>query len=164
VGYLFAVLGMLCFGLLGILSKMSDRRKCPPLATTFCLFSGSTLLTAISVTLFQGAGFAAPAFVVGIALAFGVVTVLASWVFLYALQFGKITTSWVILNLSAIVPAVGSIAIYGEPFGVRKLFLLLLVFVSILLLWKDMVEEHKRAMKENAVSGFSATRIGSEVD
>ncbi len=150
---------MLSFGLLGILAKVSDRYNCPPLATALCLFGGSTLMTGLSVAFFKGGEFGAPGFVVGIALAFGVVTVLSSWLFLYALKFGKITTSWVILNLSAAVPAIGSIVIYGEPLSVRKMPLLLLVAASILLLWKDMVEERRKS--ERAESGKQA--VSAEV-
>lgn len=145
MGYLFALLAMVSFGTLGILSKLSDRHNCSPLATTVALFGASTVMMGGAVLLWKQAQFAAPRMVVGVALTFGIITVLASWVFLYGIRFGKITTSWVIMNLSAAVPAVASAVIYGERMSPRRLLLLLLVAGSILLLWKDMREERKAA-------------------
>ncbi len=145
MGYLFAILAMLSFGMLGILSKLSERRNCSPLTTTVSLFAASTLMTAGAVVLAKNADFTAPRLVIGIALAFGVITMLSSWVFLYGIRFGKITTSWVIINLSAAVPAVLSTLIYGEKMDAKRLVILLLVIGAILLLWKDMRDERKAA-------------------
>lgn len=75
------------------------------------------------------------------AVFFGALAVLAFWVFLFGLRFGKISTSWVFINLSAAVPAVLSTVIYREKIGFRKVMVLSLVVVSILLLWKDMREK-----------------------
>jgi len=141
IGYLFALLGMVSIGTLGLLSKLADRRGCPPLITTLVLFTGSTALMALDVILFKRAKFVPPGRIIGIGLVFGALAVLAFWVFLYGLQFGKITTSWVFMNLSAAVPALLSAVIYKENVGFRKLLVLGLVIASILLLWKDMKEE-----------------------
>jgi drug/metabolite transporter (DMT)-like permease len=145
LGYLFALLAMVSFGMLGILSKLSDRHKCPALGTTLCIFAGATVMMGFAVIVFRDADFRPPAQVIGVAVVFGIITVLSSWVFLYGIKFGKITTSWVIINLSAAVPTIASIVIYGEPVGVRKILLLLLVGGSILLMWKDMKDEGARA-------------------
>jgi len=75
-------------------------------------------------------------------------TTLAFWVFLYGLRLGKISTSWVFMNLSAAVPAVLSAVIYKEKIGFRKLMVLSLVVVSILLLWKDMKERTDSSARE----------------
>ncbi len=139
-GYLFAVLSMLCIGALGLLSKLSDRKGCSPLETTLVLFAGSTLVMAFQVGFFKHARFVPPAKILGMAVFFGALAVLAFWVFLFGLRFGKISTSWVFMNLSAAVPAVLSAAIYREKIGLRKVIVLSLVIVSILLLWKDMKE------------------------
>ncbi|MFB3904006.1 MAG: EamA family transporter [Acidobacteriota bacterium] len=145
MGYLFAFLAMLSFGMLGILSKLSDRRNCQPLMTTVFLFAASTVMTGAAVVWGREADFAAPPLVVGVALAFGIITMLSTWVFLYGIRFGKITTSWVIINLSAAVPAILSTVVYGEKLGARKLVILLLVAGAILLLWKDMRDERGAA-------------------
>jgi drug/metabolite transporter (DMT)-like permease len=141
LGYLFAILAMLSIGALGILSKLADRQGCPPLLTTLILFGGSAGLMVLYVLLIQKATLRPPAVVVGVALLFGALAVLAFWVFLYGLQFGKITTSWIFMNLSAVVPATLSTVIYQEEISLAKAFALGFVVVSILLLWKDKQKE-----------------------
>ncbi|MEP7242959.1 MAG: EamA family transporter [Gammaproteobacteria bacterium] len=140
-GYTFALLAMLCIGTLGILSKLADRDDCTPLNTTLVLFGGSTVIMAVYVSVVQGAALVPPAFVTGTALFFGGLAVLAFWVFLYGLQFGKLTTSWIFMNLSAIVPAVLSVVLYHEAMSAVKALVLSLVVVSIILLWKDKQQE-----------------------
>ena len=49
LGYLYAVRAMLCFGMLGILGKLSKRRACPPSVTCFVLCGASTALMAPNV-------------------------------------------------------------------------------------------------------------------
>jgi drug/metabolite transporter (DMT)-like permease len=141
VGYLFAVLAMLSIGILGILSKLADRDDCTPLNTTLVLFGGSSLLMALYVGVIQRATLNPPAIVTGTALFFGALAVLAFWVFLFGLQFGKITTSWIFMNLSAIVPAVLSTVLYHEKISAAKTLTLGLVVASIVLLWKDKQQE-----------------------
>jgi drug/metabolite transporter (DMT)-like permease len=142
-GYAYAVVAMVSLGCLGLLSKLAERRGCSPLATTTAVFAAATIMMALQVAVLRGAGFTPGRQVVLIALAFGTVSVLASWLFLYGIRFGKITTSWVLINLSAAVPTVASTLLYREPMGWRKLAALLLAAVAILLLWKDMEAETK---------------------
>ena len=140
IAYLFALISMVCIGTIGLLSKVSDRKGCSPLATTLVTFGAAAVLMALHVILFKQANFFPQKAIVGMALFFGVLAILAFWVFLYGLRFGKISTSWVFMNLSAAVPAVLSTVIYKEKMGFRKLTVVSLVIVSILLLWKDMKE------------------------
>jgi drug/metabolite transporter (DMT)-like permease len=140
-GYSFAVVALLSFACLGILSKLADRRGCAPLATTTVVFAASSLFMSVQVAFVQKSTFVPPARVLAIALAFGIASVLASWFFLRAIQFGKITTSWVVINLSAAPPTIASTVLYNETLGVRKVAVLLLAGAAILLLWKDMQEE-----------------------
>ncbi len=137
LGYLFAVLAMLSIGMTGILSKLSDRYNCTPLNTSLIVFGGSSILMGLYVRLVQKATLGPPVVVSGTAAAFGVIAILAFAVFLYGLQFGKLTSSWIFLNLSAIVPAVLSILIYHEEITLAKVLVLGLVVASIILLWKD---------------------------
>lgn len=66
-------------------------------------------------------------------------------------RFGKISTSWLIINLSAAIPAAGSVVLYHEPVNAKKLAVLALAAVAVLLLWKDKQEdERKRAEGERA--------------
>jgi drug/metabolite transporter (DMT)-like permease len=137
IGYLYAVLAMVSIGTLGILSKLADREDCTPLNTTLILFGGSSVLMAAYVGLIQRSTLAPPGVVTGTAFFFGGLAVLAFWVFLFGLQFGKITTSWIFMNLSAIVPAVLSTVLYHEAVSATKAITLGLVVVSIVFLWKD---------------------------
>jgi drug/metabolite transporter (DMT)-like permease len=136
---------MASLGGLGILSKLAERRGCSPLATTTVVFGAATAMTAFYVGAIKRSGFVPPGRVVAIALIFGVFTVLASWAFLYGIRFGKITTSWVVISLSAAVPTIASTLIYHEPMSLRKIGALLLAAVAILRLWKDMQTDTEEA-------------------
>lgn len=135
---------MISIGALGILSKVADRMQCRPLTTTVVLFGGSTAFMALYVDVLQGSTLRPPTAVVGAAICFGALAILACWIFLYGLQFGKITTSWIFMNLSAVVPATLSTFIYHETLDIAKGLVLGLVVVSILLVWKDKKEEAGR--------------------
>ena len=132
---------MLSIGMLGILSKLGDRYGCTPLNTALTLFGGSTVFMGLYVCLVQKSTLLPPAVVSGTAIFFGALAILAFWVFLYGLQFGKITTSWIFMNLSAIVPAALSVLIYHEAVTLAKALVLALVVASIVLLWKDKQQE-----------------------
>ncbi len=137
IGYLFAILAMLSIGVLGVLSKLGDRYGCTPLNTALVLFGGSAVIMALYVALVQQASLVPPSAVGSTAIIFGALAILAFWVFLYGLQFGKLTSSWIFMNLSAIVPAALSVAVYGESVSPIKGVVLVLVVASIVLLWKD---------------------------
>jgi drug/metabolite transporter (DMT)-like permease len=136
-GYLFAVLAMLSIGVLGVLSKLADVHGCKPLNTALVLFGSSSIIMGLYVIVGQRASVIPPSAVGGTAIVFGALAILAFWVFLYGLQFGKITSSWIFMNMSAIVPATLSAVIYHEPISAAKAAVFVLVVVSILLLWKD---------------------------
>jgi drug/metabolite transporter (DMT)-like permease len=141
---------MLSIGALGILSKLADREDCTPLNTTLILFGGSSVIMALYVGLIQRASLTTPTVVTGTAFFFGGLAVLAFWVFLFGLQFGKITTSWIFMNLSAIVPAVLSTVLYHEQVSVTKTITLGLVVVSIVFLWKDKQQDSGAASTPEA--------------
>lgn len=62
---------------------------------------------------------------------------ISSLAFLVALRYGKISTSWLIINLSSAVPAIASALIYHETVNARKIAGLLLAVTALLLLYKD---------------------------
>jgi drug/metabolite transporter (DMT)-like permease len=152
-GYSFASVALLSFACLGILSKLAERRGCAPLATTTVVFASSSLFMTVQVALVQRSTFVPPGRVLAIALAFGIASVLASWFFLRAIQFGKITTSWVVINLSAALPTIASTVLYSEPMGLRKIAVLVLAGAAILLLWKDMQAETREQAGAEAATG-----------
>ena len=159
IGYLFAVLAMLSIGVLGILSKLADRPDCTPLNTTLVLFGGSSVIMGLYVRFIQGETLNPPVIVSGTAIFFGALAVLAFWVFLYGLQFGKITTSWIFMNLSAIVPAALSTILYHEKLGILKALVLGIVVLSIFLLWKDKQQESGQSLTPGEVSARANVKI-----
>jgi drug/metabolite transporter (DMT)-like permease len=150
---------MLSIGVLGILSKLADRPDCTPLNTTLVLFGGSSVIMGLYVRFIQGETLNPPKMVSGTAIFFGALAVLAFWVFLYGLQFGKITTSWIFMNLSAIVPAALSTILYHEKLGVLKALVLGLVVLSIFLLWKDKQQESGQVLTQSAVPARANVKI-----
>ncbi|HEX4485291.1 MAG TPA: EamA family transporter [Terriglobales bacterium] len=159
LGYLFAVLAMLSIGMTGILSKLSDRYDCTPLNTSLIVFGGSSILMGLYVSLVQKATLVPPAMVSGTAIFFGVIAILAFGIFLYGLQFGKLTSSWIFLNLSAVVPAVLSILIYHEAVTLAKILVLGLVVASIVLLWKDKQKEGRQVSTGGEVPAHANVKM-----
>jgi drug/metabolite transporter (DMT)-like permease len=72
-----------------------------------------------------------------IALPFGASAAAALWLFQRGLRYGRIATSWLLINLSAAIPTALSVVVYHEPLNLRKAGVLLLIVVSLLLLWWD---------------------------
>lgn len=80
---------------------------------------------------------------------------IAGLAFQTGIHFGKISTSWLIINLSAIVPAGLSIVIYHEHLTLRIVVVLLLTGLSIYLLWQDKKVEQrlkKQTTSQNQVT------------
>jgi drug/metabolite transporter (DMT)-like permease len=152
LGYLYMVLSLTSFGLIGIFAKFADTRGCRPSAVYTLAYGWSMLFSALFVVLFRGGSFHVPGVVYAIALPFGVASAIGGIVFMSGIRYGKISTSWLIINLSAAIPAIGSVLFYGEPVNPRKIAVLLLAVVSMLLLWKDK-QEDERLQQAHEVMG-----------
>jgi drug/metabolite transporter (DMT)-like permease len=150
-GYLYVLVSLLGYSLLGISHKLADVKQCGPRAITLLLFFWGGLLTTGYV--FAAGGYEEfPVKVVLIALVFGIFSSLAILTFQAGLRYGKIATSWLIMNLSMAVPAVLSILIYGEPVGLVKVASVALIFLSMFLLWQD-----KKVEAPDSTSGPDAS-------
>ena len=150
MGYLYMFLSLTCFGLLGIFAKIADLRGCKP-GSVYTLAYGWSLLFGVAfVTLFRGADFHAPLVVYEVALPFGVASVIGAMVFLAGIRYGKISTSWLVINLSAAIPAIGSIVVYHERVNPKKVAVIALAAVSVFLLWKDKEADEARNAALNA--------------
>jgi drug/metabolite transporter (DMT)-like permease len=86
-----------------------------------------------------------PAIVAAVALPLGALGVLAGVALQAAIRYGKLATSWLIINLSAAVPTLGSVVVYHETISARRIVALLLMALSVVLLWKDKQEDERRA-------------------
>jgi drug/metabolite transporter (DMT)-like permease len=137
------VLSLTSFGLIGIFAKFADTRDCRPSAIYTFAYGWSMLFSALFVVLFRGGSFHVPGIVYVIALPFGVASAIGGIVFMAGIRYGKISTSWLIINLSAAIPAIGSILFYSEPVNPKKIAVLLLAIASMLLLWKDKQEDER---------------------
>ncbi len=137
LGYLYMILSLCCFGCIGILVKFADLRGCRP-SSVYAFAYGWCVLFGIGfVTLFRGGAFRVPGAVYAIAIPFGMMNALGGIVFMTGVRFGKIATSWLIINLSAAIPAIGSVVLYHEPVNARKVAVLALAALAVVLLWKD---------------------------
>jgi len=98
---------------------------------------GWSLVFVILIGLASGHDFRTPLEVAGLALPFGVCAGVAILSLQTALGLGNISTSWLAVNLSAGIPTILSIALYKEPVNRWKVFALVTMAVSMVLLWKD---------------------------
>ena len=146
-GYFFMIAALVCYGMLGVFAKVADNRGCRPRPLYMLLFFWACLLVCGFVVLSEHGHFAIPIKVYWIALPFGIVAAVAGLAFQTGIHFGKISTSWLIINLSAIVPAVFSIVIYHEHLTLRIVVVLLLTGLSIYLLWQDKKAEERLEMQ-----------------
>jgi EamA domain-containing membrane protein RarD len=128
---------LLSFSALGIFHKLADVKKCRPNAITALLYFWSLVFVFGILSLVQRTTPAVPAEVAWIGIPFGVSAAVAILAFQAGIRHGKISTSWLAINLSSGVPTVASILIYSEAVTPMKAFALLLIPIAMVLLWKD---------------------------
>lgn len=145
MGYVFMFLGLGSFSLLGIFAKIADLKRCRPSALYLLLFGWAALLAWLACLGARQGVAGIPPKVAWIALPFGLAGALAGIAFQTGIRYGKIATSWLIINLSAAIPTLGSVFVYREPVRPLKVVALCLIAVSILLLWKDKLEDERQA-------------------
>ena len=149
-GYFYMAMAVVSFSLTGIFAKVADTRQCRPTAIYTLLYFWSLVLVSVFGVLGRGASFGAPATVVWIALPFGFAAVIGGLAFQTGIRYGKLSSSWLIISLSAAVSTVCSVIVYREPVSTRKLLVLALVVAAVLLLWKDRADEERRSREKEA--------------
>src|SRR5207247_1183149 len=135
-GYLFLTLTVLCFCGLGVLHKVADFQKCRPSAINAYLFFWAGLLITV-YALSLDSSLRVPRAATGVAIFCGLSASVAILSFQIGIRFGKISTSWLVINLSTAVPTVLSILFYREHVGPRRGLALFAIALSLLFLWKD---------------------------
>lgn len=143
---MFAALA--AFSFLGIFAKIADLKNCRPGAIYTLLFVWSCVLAVFAALVSNQPLGRTPGLVVEVALPFGVCAAVAGLAFQTGIRYGKIATSWLIINLSAAIPTLGSILIYREPVSAKKIMALCLIAGSVFLLWKDKLEDQQRAARQ----------------
>jgi hypothetical protein len=104
-GYWFMIAALLSFAGMGIAHKLGESLRCQAMGIALV-----TMLTGCAVSLLRtvvGRGpalSAVPAHVALLAVPFGVSAALAIFLFQKGLRYGRIVTSWLLINLSSAVP------------------------------------------------------------
>ena len=153
IGYFFLLSSIIAFGLLGIFHKVADHPQCRPKMTALLLHFWGGVLALIYTCFFDSRGMVFPKEVIIIGSCTGLVASLTLFVFQTALKYGKISTSWLIINLTAAVPVLISMFVFKEEIGSTKAFGIALVFAAMVMLWLDKRADLKKAGLEKAATG-----------
>ena len=146
----FLILAVCALGLLGVLHKLADFRGCRPQAINLFLFLGAAAAM-WALTLFRYGASAMngiPLVAAAVGAGCGLLASVAILNFQHGIRYGKISTSWLIINLSTALPTVLSIVIYRERVSARRGLGLLLAVAALLILWVERrreEQEEKRA-------------------
>ena len=163
--YVFLLLALLSLSGLGICHKVADFRHCKASAISAMLFGCAATVMRSYTLLYKVAAAKVSLFppftgkAVLIAIVCGAAAGLAILSFQVGVRYGRISTSWLVINLSTIVPALLSLIVYREwklGFKWQQLAGLILVLVSIVMLWLDKVEETRGA---GAKKGFPIAEV-----
>ena len=151
LGHLFLFVSLLSLGFIGIFHKLADHFKCRPKAinVTVFLWAGVLILIYVLITGRGPLALQAPKKLYIVAGLCGFLASTAILSFQAGLRHGKISTSWVVINLSTALPTVLSILVYKERVTIAKGFALILVIAAILLLWKDKQQDEKAGSRLN---------------
>jgi drug/metabolite transporter (DMT)-like permease len=129
--------------MIGVLHKVADHRRCRPEAINLFIFLGGAV--AMSVLSLWRSGLASildiPAAAWVTATVCGFLASLAILSFQHGVRYGKISTSWLVINLSMALPTVLSIIVYHEAITLRRAIGLLLAVATLLILWRERVRE-----------------------
>jgi drug/metabolite transporter (DMT)-like permease len=157
MGYFLVFWSLFSYGVLGACHKLAVRKHCRPQPLLGMLMFSACLGMNFFVLL--GKGYAVPVKVFYLAFVCGAIALCAFWAFQEGLKHGKIATSWLIINLSAAIPTVGSILIYHEPVNLKKISILGLIVVAIVLVWLDRLEDLRRQEQVEAGSGATSPDV-----
>lgn len=149
MGLLFCLLGALAFGAQGSVSKLAEQRRCVAsgLVVSMCGWAAVAMLGR-SLTL--PSGFNVPLRVVPVAVACGFCSAVAYFAFQTSIQVGKVTVAWLMMGLSAGVPAVVSIWVYNEKLTATKIIAFALGLAAVLCLFQGQRIDAREAVSANA--------------
>jgi hypothetical protein len=141
--YSFLFLSVASFGMLGVMHKVADHRRCRPEAINLFIFLGAAVaMVVLSVWRYAFTGVLDLAAIIWITAAVcGLLASLATLSFQHGVRYGKISTSWLVINLSTGLPTALSILVYHEVVTVRRALGLLLAVVTLIILWIERAQE-----------------------
>ena len=139
MSYAWLIAAVVSLGTLGVLHKGADRWGCRPQAINLFLFFWASLLMMVTVAVLSGSPdvFTARGTIVIIAAICGSCAGIAILNFQQSMRFGKISTSWLIINLSTAIPTALSILVYHEHVTLRRGLSLILAVAALVLLGVD---------------------------
>jgi hypothetical protein len=149
MGLLFCFMGALSFGLLACVSKLAERRNSNASGFVVSAFGWATLIMLIRTASITSSS-RVPAKVIVVAVGFGVAAAVAYLAFQTSIGIGKVTTAWLMMNLSAGVPAVVSIWKYKEKLTGLRVLAFSLALVSIFCLFEGRTIEEREVAKARA--------------
>jgi drug/metabolite transporter (DMT)-like permease len=136
-GYFFLLGSLVGFGGLGIFHKVADHPNCRPRLIALSLLFWACVLTFTYTWLFEPKGLRFPPRVLVIGAAGGLFASSALFVFQTGLKYGKISTSWLVLNLSMSLPVMISLCFFNEKINWIKGAGIAFVLCAIVMLWRD---------------------------
>ena len=144
-GLIICFLGSVSFGMLGLISKIAERKKCNVSALVFSLMGWSTVVM-LARSVSSQSGFQIPFKAVAVAIGFGIVGSVAYFAFQKSIEIGKLAVGWLMMGLSTGVPAIVSIWLYKEKLTGLKVAAFALALVAMLLLfWGRMIENQRES-------------------
>jgi drug/metabolite transporter (DMT)-like permease len=144
-GILLCVCGALSFGLLACASKVAERKNSNSAALVGWVFGWATLaMLGRSLMTAGQAHVTMP--VVAIAMVFGVCAAVAYFAFQLSIAVGRVTVGWLMMNLSAGIPAIVSILLYGEKVTLLKSVAFALALVALACLFQGHRIEARHAI------------------
>jgi drug/metabolite transporter (DMT)-like permease len=146
MGLLLCLLGALVFGLLACVSKIAEERGCTASGLVVSLFGWAALAMLLRATsLHSGSPISLK--VVAIGSACGICAAVSYFAFQTSIKIGQVTVGWLMMNVSAGVPAAVSIWVYKEKMTPTKILAFALGLVSVLCLFGGQRLEDREAVK-----------------
>lgn len=157
VGYMLLLLGLLAFGSLGIFHKIADHPQCRPKMIALILLFWGGVLTTLYTAAFHARGLEFPTRVVLIGSGGGALAALALFAFQAGLRYGKISTSWLIINLATSVPILLSIFLFGERLNYGKAAGISLALAAIIMMWWDKKLDLRKTETQTSASDHATS-------
>lgn len=140
MGLVFCLLGTLAFGLLGCVAKVAERRQARSSSLVVFIFVWATLAMLLR-TVTGPSPVALPWKAAVVAAVCGACAAVAFLSFQTSIQLGSVAVAWLMMNLSAMVPAIVSVLVYGETLTSTKIVALGLAVGSLFFLFQGKREE-----------------------
>jgi EamA domain-containing membrane protein RarD len=134
-GIVLCFLSALSFGIAACVGKVAERQNCKASALIASLF-GCAFVLMLGRTLAFGVGFHLPNKATALAIVLGVCSATALVAFQTSISLGKLTVAWLVMNLSAGIPALVSIWVYREHFTLLKCVAFAVAIVSLACLFQ----------------------------